>query len=159
MLAPAFDLQAAHRYFAAALNNRAWDLLEKSDRSPLEDDQMLHAAHGACHHWSHVGTVVNRARSLYLLANAYADRGEGLIGLRFAEQCLRLICEHRAEMADFDIAFAYECAARSQAAAGAPEEARWLKRLARESGDQIQDEEDRKVFDASFASRNWFGVD
>ena len=36
--APEFDIVAAHRYFSAQCFNRAWDLIEKTDRTP-ENDQ------------------------------------------------------------------------------------------------------------------------
>lgn len=38
---PEFDLAAAHRYFSAECFNRAWDLIEKPDRTPEEDEEMI----------------------------------------------------------------------------------------------------------------------
>ena len=44
--APEFDLEAAHRYFAAHCFNTAWDLIEKKNRTP-EDDRMMVALNQA----------------------------------------------------------------------------------------------------------------
>lgn len=46
---PDFDMDAAHRYFSAGCFNRAWDLMEKSSRTPEEDEQMIRLALAS--HW------------------------------------------------------------------------------------------------------------
>ena len=50
-----------HRRSGANCFNRAWDLLEKKDRSGEENLQMLHLAHASRYHWGLVGTPTNRA--------------------------------------------------------------------------------------------------
>jgi hypothetical protein len=44
------DANAWHRRFAAASNNRAWELSVQS-RSTAEDQEMLNAAHASAWHW------------------------------------------------------------------------------------------------------------
>ena len=46
---------AVHRGLAAALFNHVWTLLETSDRTRDQDDEMLHAAHASRYHWSQTG--------------------------------------------------------------------------------------------------------
>ena len=49
---PEFDLAAAHRYFAADCFNKAWELMEKTDRTPAEDDEMLRLSLASHYHWT-----------------------------------------------------------------------------------------------------------
>lgn len=65
------EAAAWHRRFAAASNNRAWDLSVQT-RNAAEDEEMLHAAHASAWHWSKVGTELNRMRATMLLAEVHA---------------------------------------------------------------------------------------
>jgi DNA-binding transcriptional MerR regulator len=57
MTAPSAPVDVAdRRQLAVDLFNHVWTLLERSDRSPLEDDEMLHAAHASRYHWGEVGS-------------------------------------------------------------------------------------------------------
>ncbi len=156
---PPFDVAAAHRWFAARLNNRTWELLESPDRSADESEEMVHAAHAACHHWREVGTVAHQARAECLLANVYAALRRGSSALRHAGRCVDLTEAHAGDMTDWDLAFAYDCLARATAASGSAEEARGLKRRARDAGDAIAEAEERSMFDRWFAAGNWHGID
>lgn len=49
---PDFDLEKAHRYFAAQCFNQTWELIEKTDRSPEEDEHMLRLAMASMYHWT-----------------------------------------------------------------------------------------------------------
>ena len=84
---PGFDPSKAHRWFAVELNNRCWDLLEKAVRTEDEDRELVHAAHGACLHWTAIGTPINVVRAECLVANAHAAVGNGSVALRHARRC------------------------------------------------------------------------
>ena len=47
-----FDIDAAHRYFAAECFNQAWDLINKSERTPEEDEQMIRLSLASHWHWT-----------------------------------------------------------------------------------------------------------
>jgi hypothetical protein len=51
--APEFDLEAAHKYFAAHCFSRAWDLIDKKDRTPEDDRMMVALNQASLFHWSH----------------------------------------------------------------------------------------------------------
>ena len=51
-----YTKKEAHREFAIKTNHRVWELLEKNDRSPDEDEEMLQAAMTSFYHWKQVGT-------------------------------------------------------------------------------------------------------
>jgi hypothetical protein len=157
--APEFDLKVAHRWFGVEANNGAWGILDDAGRSPAQMERAIHLGHAALYHWSEIGTAANRARGFCLLAFLYAEFGDGASAQRWARRCLEEMAAAPEEMKDWDWAFGYEGLARAQAAAGDREPARAMKAKARELGDAIAEPGDKKVFDASFASRNWYGVE
>ena len=63
------------RQLAADLFNHAWSLLEQADRTPDQDDEMIHAAHASRYHWGEVGTAGDRARGEWQWARVYAVLG------------------------------------------------------------------------------------
>ena len=50
------------RRLAAHLFNSTWDLLETENRTPADDDRMLHMAHASRYHWGQVGSAAQLAR-------------------------------------------------------------------------------------------------
>ncbi len=150
--------EEAHLMFAKKLHGEVWNLLGKPARTREEDERMVHAAHASCYHWLQVGTIANHQRSEWLIARAYAVTGQGEQALIHAERCLALTLQHPADMADFDVAFAYECLARAHAVLGNREEALAHFRLAETGGESIADAEDRAVFFDSLRGGDWRGV-
>ena len=158
MAEPSFDLRAAHRWFGVELNNGNWDALSSGRVTPETADAHIHAAHASCHHWMQVGTVANRARGELTVANVYAVAGLAEAALRHARLCLELTEANRAEMADWDVAFAYDTVARAHSAAGRNESACQAKERAQAAGEAIADAEDRRFFFEWFAGGNWHGM-
>jgi hypothetical protein len=156
---PEFDLKVAHRWFGVEANNTAWKILDDAARSPARMETAIHRGHASLYHWSEIGTAAHRARGLCLLAFLYAELGDGASAERWARRCLEEMTAAPDDMQDWDWAFGYEGLARAHAAAGEKEAARAMKAKARELGDAIADPEDKKIFDAAFISRNWYGVE
>ncbi len=86
----AFDETTAHRHFAAACFNRAWDYLDLPQRNEKQVEEMLHAAHASFWHWLHVPeqTPVNMSIGLWQLARVYAVAGRADDARRWARRCL-----------------------------------------------------------------------
>ena len=66
-----YSLLEAQREFARITNNRVWDLIEKKDRTSIDDEEMLLAAHTSLYHWLQIGTAVNAQRGHWLLLRVY----------------------------------------------------------------------------------------
>jgi hypothetical protein len=135
--------QEAHRHFAASLFNHVWSLLEKTERTPAEAEEMLHAAHASRYHWGVVGEPVNLGIGEWQISrvNAVLKRPEAAAchGQRYLELCR----EH--DLGPFHFGFACEALARAAAVAGVPADcARYLE-LAREHAEQIADEGERTL--------------
>src|SRR5260370_561545 len=107
MLQWPMDQAGAHRWFAVECNNEAWSIVESSPRSPEQIERMLHLAHAALVHWSHVGTPLNRQRALDLLAHSHAAAGLGQLSLQYAEQAWQLSLENGDQQTPFDRAEAH----------------------------------------------------
>jgi hypothetical protein len=120
---PPFDVSQAHRWFAEEFNNRGWDLVESSDRSAAQIDEMISAAHAANVHWRAVGDPVNLLRAECLLATAYAWAGLGQEAVDHAEKCLLYSEQVGTVQSDFDRASAHGCAAAAYACAGSTTDA------------------------------------
>ena len=132
-----------HRRLAADLFNEAWELLERPDRTPEDDERMQHAAHASRFHWGIAGTTLNAARGEWQCSRVYAVLGRAEPALHHARRCLELT--EAAEREDFDLPFAFEALARAHAVAGEPEEAeRWCT-MARAAAELIADAEDREL--------------
>jgi hypothetical protein len=132
------------RRFAVEGNNRAWDLADKPDRSPEEDEEMVYAAYTAAYHWKQVGQPVNHARADVTLAHALSLAGQGAEALNYARRSLAHFESAPGE--DWDIAFAH----LEMALAAAVLKERTLHAFhysqATKLGQAIQGEEDRQIF-------------
>jgi hypothetical protein len=140
------------RQLAVDLFNHSWTLLRLAERTPEQDDELVHAAHASRHHWAAVGTPANLARGEWQLSRVYATLGRAEPALHHARRCLAY-CEANPEaIEDWDVPFAHEALARAYAVAGDDEEARQHAERARELGEWIADAEDRELLAADLAT-------
>src|SRR6266542_1936007 len=140
------------RRLAVDLFDHVWTLLERPERTPEQDDEMIHAAHASRHHWSKVGTTANLARGEWQVSRVYATLGRSEPALYHAGRCLAYCEAGPAELEDWDLPYAYEALARAHRAAGDDEEAERFAARALELGEQIQDDEDRELLFADLAT-------
>jgi hypothetical protein len=63
-----FDLAAAHRFFSADCFNKAWELIEKPDRTQEEDEAMIRLNQASLWHWSQREECASRNMSIPQLA-------------------------------------------------------------------------------------------
>jgi DNA-binding transcriptional MerR regulator len=131
------------RTLAVDLFNHVWTLLERTDRAPLDDDEMLHAAHASRYHWGEVGEPVNLARGEWQCSRVYAVLGRAEPAMWHAQRC-RALCEEHG-IGDFDIAFAHEAIARAARVGGDRATADAALLRARELAAQIAGDEDREL--------------
>src|SRR5512147_3281194 len=129
-----YTIDEAHEHFAKTINARVWELLQKSDRSQSEDDEMLHAAHACTYHWKFAGAAVHQQRGEWLISHVHVVLGHANEALRHAERCFELTQANKDLMQDFDIAYAFEGIARAQAMLGDAKMAREFFDLAQQTG-------------------------
>jgi hypothetical protein len=142
-----------HRALGIELYNATWTLIEREDRTPDEDDEMLHRAHASAYHWLQgPHTAANRARSHWLCSRVHALAGQPEGALHHARRCLALVEGHPEEMEDWDLAATHEAFARAHAAAGEPDEARCHLELARAETATIANPKDAKHIETDLDS-------
>jgi DNA-binding transcriptional MerR regulator len=107
---------ATQKALASALFNRVWELLEATDRTPADDDELVNAAHASRYLWTSIGTPRHLAIGDWQIARAYSTLGRGEPAVHHARRCL----DHATQVGDepWLLASAYEGLARAYAVAG-----------------------------------------
>lgn len=107
---------STHHQLAVDLFNGVWDLLEKPDRTPAEDAQMVHAAHASRHHWGAVGGPKQFSVGEWQISRVYATLGRAEPALYHGK--LALEWAMTAEAGPFYVGYGHEALARAYALAG-----------------------------------------
>ena len=139
-----------HRALAVKSFNDAWTLMDTPDRTPEQDDELVHTAHASRHHWGIVGTPVHRARGEWQVSRVYALLGRAEPARHHAQRCLDLCEQHG--IGDFDLAFAYEALARAASVSGDAELTERYRSDALSAAASIADADDKAVVEADLAS-------
>jgi DNA-binding transcriptional MerR regulator len=150
-VAPELD-KTTRRALAVGLFNYTWTLLETSNRSREQDDEMIHAAHASRYHWGEVGEAVNLARGEWQVSRVYATLGRAEPALFHARRCVEIHEANEDGREDWDLGSAYEAMARACAVAGdhaARDEGRARPRA---ELPKIADAEDRRIIEQDLAT-------
>jgi len=139
---------AWHRKFAAATNNRAWEL-SVQERSAAESREMLSAAYASAWHWAQVGSELNRMRATMLLAEVHALLGFGKSALASAEEVREYFL--RVETPEWEVAFVHVIHAHAASVAGEVAKHRSSYELALAALAAIPDEEERNIVASTFS--------
>ncbi len=134
-----------HKKMAVDLFNHTWDLMDKPDRTPEDDIEMVHSAHASRWHWGKVGTPLNFQRGEWQVSRVYAILKRAEPALYHAQRCLALTETN--DISGFDLGFAHEATARAHAIAGNDAEAAKGMKLARAAAGQLEKKEDREYFE------------
>ena len=146
LMAEPQTVETDHRSLGVALYNDTWRLLEK-ERTPAEDEELVHQAHASAYHWLKAPECEpkNRARGEWMCSRVYSVLGRAEPALHHAERCLAITEESAAGMDDFDLPFAYEALARAHGVAGNTDKANRYAAEARAAADRVADPEDREI--------------
>ncbi len=138
------SIKEAHQYFAAKLNNKVWDLLQKENRTEQETADMENSAHASMYHWKQLKNPVDEQRGMWLLSRVYAAQNKAKRALSYAKKCVDLAKKHPS--VEFNIAFAYEAMGRAFLANHNLDEAHCYKELAIDCADEINNPKQRNAF-------------
>ena len=138
------------RRLAATLFNRTWSFLERTDRGPAEDDEMLHCAHASRHHWGVVGEPLHWARGEWQVSRVYSVLRRPEPALYHARRCLALAEQH--ELGPFDVGCGHEAMARAYQVAGSAEDVERHLGLGYAAADKLVDEEERELLRSDLGS-------
>ena len=141
---------AVHRKLAADLFNEVWTLLEKPNRSPEDDDRMIHAAHASRFHWQDIGSPREWSIGEWQISRVYSVLKRAEPAIYHGQHALKWAREH--SVAPFFIAYGYEALARAHAVAGDVDSAKKHIAQAREVGATIPDPADQKHVEDDLAT-------
>jgi hypothetical protein len=144
------DAATARKAFAVAAFNGAWDLIDKKDRTPDDDRQMLTLAFASRWHWAEVGTAENTVIADWQVAYVASLIGDAPLALSFAQTAYD--SARRAGLPDWMQASTAEGLARAHACAGNSSAYETYANEARERCGQLDDEEDRELILGQLAS-------
>ena len=140
-----FDKEAAHHYFAADCFNRTWELIDKPDRTPDEDEAMLHLSLASLWHWTQRAdcTDQNMAVGYWQVARVYTLLRQVENARRYAQRSLEYAQEE--SVPPFYLGFAYEALARVESVAGERARMKAYLSLAYQAAEHITDMEEHKM--------------
>ena len=142
MTDPAFNVAAAHKFFSASCFNEAWKFIQKGDRTPGDDEQMLLAASASMWHWTQRPdcTPTKQAIGWWQLSRINAILGRADESRRFAQLSL----EHSSDEEPFFVGYAYEALARAELVANNRAQAQEYLAEAQRRAELVTDIEDRE---------------
>ncbi|MFO0872013.1 MAG: hypothetical protein U0935_24055 [Pirellulales bacterium] len=147
---PPCDLPTAHRWFSASFFNAAWDWMERSPRSPEDDERMISLCHASLCHWRERDDCrrVNLSVGYWQAARVYTLAGRTSEARHYAELCLN----HSLEEGPFYLGYAHEALARAAQLAGNDDLCRQHVAEARRLATQIEDSDARAALEADLTS-------
>lgn len=133
----------AHRSFAVAAFNAAWQLVDSPQRSAADDRQMLTLAFASRWHWGEVGTPENKVIADWQVGHVASLVGNAPLALEFARAAYD--AARADDLPDWLRASTAEGLARAHACAGDRTSYETCAAEARQLVEQLDDEEDREL--------------
>ena len=139
--------QAVHERFSVECFNLAWDLLDRSDRSPEQDEEMIRLSVASTWHWTKRSdcTAENRSVGLWQTSRIHSVLGHTEEARRYASLCVQESSKEGVGV--FFLAYAYEATARAEALAGNASVATAALEQAQRLLERIEDAEARSMLE------------
>jgi hypothetical protein len=134
-----------HSYFSTDCFNKAWDLIEKSDKTEKDLEEMINLCHASFWHWTQVPDVkpLNLSVGYWQLSRVYSIAIDGENALKYGNRCLNIGTENNLE--PFYTAYAYEAIARAYKVMNQIEQAEKYKIIASEFTEKVTNEDYKKL--------------
>jgi hypothetical protein len=147
---PNFNLNDAHRHFAAYCFNKTWDLIDKKDRTVQEDEAMIQLSQASLWHWTQRDdcSAQNLAVGYWQVSRVYALLGQAGNARKYGQLSL----EFSEKEPPFYRAYALEALARAAMVAGDRNNMLKYIREARQLADSVADPEEKKLLLADVES-------
>lgn len=143
---PEFDVEAAHKYFSAECFNRAWELIDKAERTAEEEEEMIRLSLASHWHWTQREDYAktNESVAYWQTSRIYAMLGQADNARRYGKLCLASSGE---KVPPFYLGYAYEALARAELVAGERGKMEEYLREARRVAETVPDVEARKMLE------------
>ncbi len=138
-----FDQKVAHEFFAVDCFNRAWDLIDKTQRTRDEDLLMVELNQASIFHWKNRSDCSDKNLSIgyWQASRIQAILGNAKEASRYAEVCL----DFSKKLEPFYLGYAYEAMARAAALGNNQTEALRLLNLAKNQAELVDNADNRDL--------------
>lgn len=142
---PDFDVNAAHKYFSADCFNKAWDLMDKPDRTAEEDEQMIRLSLASHWHWTQRADYAKTGESVghWQTSRIYAMLGQADNARRYGQFCFD--ASRGDDISPFYLGYAYEALARAESVAGNQKRKEEYLGKARAAAGKVEDADSKKM--------------
>lgn len=146
------DKKAAHKYFSANCFNQAWDLIDKEERTPEEDEQMIRLSLASHYHWTQREdyTKTNASIAYWQTSHIYALLGQADNSLHYGQLCLEV--SQGEDVPPFFLGYAYEALARAESVAGNQDRSADYIKQAQAAAERIEKQDNKKQLLADLES-------
>lgn len=112
------DFEAVHKHFSSVCFNKAWDRIEKKNRSAEDDEEMIRLSITSTWHWTQSAdcTVQNISVGYWQTSRIYSILGQTENAKRYGHLCLK--ASQGDDVPPFYLGYAYEALARAEMVAG-----------------------------------------
>jgi hypothetical protein len=141
---PDFDVGAAHRHFSVECFNKAWELIDKQERSAEDNEEMIRLSLASHWHWTQRDDCndTNLSIGYWQTSRIYALLGQADNARRYADLCLAASGEE--SILPVYLGYAYEALARAESVAGNREKMEGHLREARRVAETMPNPEAKK---------------
>jgi len=141
---PDFDVAAAHKFFSAECFNRTWEFMNRTDRTPEDDEQMLLLTFASQWHWSQREDCAptNVCVGYWQISRVCAILGQADNARRYGQLSLDALSGE--EGLPFYFGYAYEALARAESVAGNKAKMKEYLSKARKAAEKVPDANARK---------------
>ncbi len=145
MKKPDIDLASANKYFSAECFNRAWDLIDKQDRSEADNVNMLALSMASLWHWTQRPDCTNENLSVayWQVSRIFSLLHQPGNAQSYGELCLSVSKE--SSLPPYCLGYAYEALARAALLAGELDIANDNIQKARAVSEKMKDPDSKKM--------------
>lgn len=130
-----------HKNLGIEYFNATWQLIDKTDRTPEDDYNMILTAQASRFHWGFAGTQVEFQTGDWLISKVYYILGHKEECMFTAKRCLDICVGEN--IGGFNLAFAYESMARAYKLNDNIEKFNQYQEIALEKARLIENDDDR----------------
>jgi len=140
---PDFDNTAVHKYFSADCFNKAWDLIEKPNRTDEENEKMVLLNQASIFHWMQRDDCSNQQKSIgyWQASRIHSITKQPEAAKKYGELCLK----YSQGLEPFFLGYAYEALARAEQTAGNSNKMTEYLNLAKAEAEKVTDTESKKM--------------
>lgn len=140
--------QFVHKHFSTDCFNKCWKLIEKKNRTPEDEEDMVLLTHASLWHWTQRDDYqpMNLSVAYWQLGRVYCQTKNTPMARHYGQKCVEISIENN--MPPFYVGYGYEVLAHASALEANAGEAREYLRLAGEQIEKITVDKNKKLLQA-----------